>query len=180
MSTCHGDRRATGTSCDCVQASLAALVAVPKLPPETLAYLASGYRPVEGATIPGIDSGFDPVPFARVFSEMFLGVAGVNIAHEIGHRLLAAVNDVKLGPSLNVPNGSLGSFGAVTPIASPFRSRREVFDVAAAGPVFGTIVAGSLFAYGLVVRPPSLPTAPLTSSRDAATPACMPQAYDVV
>lgn len=135
-----------------MQASLSALIAVPKLPTETLAYLASGDRPVEGVAIPGIDSGFDPMPFARVFTETFLGVSAVNIAHEIGHRLLAAVNNVKLGPSLNVPNGSLGSFGAVTPAESPYKTRKELFDVAFAGPLFGTIVAGSLFIYGLMVR----------------------------
>lgn len=148
-----------------MQASLAALVAVPKLPAETLAYLASGDRPVEGATIPGIDTSFDPLPFARVFTEMFFGVAGVNIAHEIGHRVIAAVCDVKLGPSLNVPNGSLGSFGAVTPTASPYRTRREVFDVAFAGPLCGSVVAAALFAYGIIVRthaPPCMPLAART------------------
>lgn len=138
-----------------MQASLAALVAVPKLPPDTLAYLASGDRPVEGASIPGIDPSFDPLPFARVFTEMFFGVTGVNVAHEIGHRILAGVYGVKLGPSLNVPNGSLGSFGAVTPTASPYKNRKEVFDIGFAGPLCGTIVAALLFAYGLIVRCPT-------------------------
>ena len=59
---------------------------------------------------------------------------------------------MKLGPSLNVPNGSLGSFGAVTPTETPFENRTQLFDVAAAGPVLGFGVALGLFAYGLAVR----------------------------
>lgn len=65
----------------------------------------------------------------------------------------AGLNGVRLGPSLNVPNGSLGSFGAVTPTETPFESRKQLFDVAASGPLAGFAVSLALFAYGLQVRP---------------------------
>jgi hypothetical protein len=64
----------------------------------------------------------------------------------------AGISGVRLGPSLNIPNGSLGSFGAVTPAETPYQDRTQLFDVAAAGPVPGFLVAVGLFAYGLSVR----------------------------
>lgn len=59
---------------------------------------------------------------------------------------------MRLGPSLNLPNGSLGSFGAVTPTETPYETRTQLFDVAAAGPVLGFGVALAMFGYGLAVR----------------------------
>jgi hypothetical protein len=137
-----------------LQFSLAALVAVPKLPAETLAWLAaadSATSATAGA-IPGLDSSFNAIPFLSVFIDTALGVAAVSIAHEGAHRLTAALRGVKLGPSLLVPNSSLGTFGAVTPTETPFKDRTTLWDVAAAGPIAGVLVAGSLFVYGLQVR----------------------------
>ena len=44
---------------------------------------------------------------------------------------------VKLGPSFFIPNGQIGSFGGVLPLRSMVRDRRDLFDVAAAGPLAG-------------------------------------------
>lgn len=143
-------------------ASLAALVSVPKLPPETLAWLAAAEAAGTDAAstpIPGLDPTWNAIPFLSVFVDTFVGVASVNAVHELGHRIMAGLNGVRLGPSLNVPNGSLGSFGAVTPTETPFESRKQLFDVAASGPLAGFAVSLALFAYGLQLSSdPSTPT----------------------
>jgi hypothetical protein len=47
------------------------------------------------------------------------------------------VRQVKLGPSFLIPNGQIGTLGAVLPLKSAVRKRRDLFDVAAAGPAAG-------------------------------------------
>lgn len=71
-------------------------------------------------------------------------------------------SQVKLGPSFFIPNGQLGSFGAVTPFRSMVRTRRDLFDVAAAGPVSAGVASAVLFGVGLV----------LSSSPDQVTLCC--------
>lgn len=75
-----------------MQASLAALVSVPKLPPETLAWLAAAEQAGNDAAstpIPGLDASWNALPFASVFADTFIGIAAVNAIHEIGHRVAA-------------------------------------------------------------------------------------------
>lgn len=60
-------------------------------------------------------------------------------------------SQVKLGPSFFIPNGQLGSFGAVTPFRSMVRTRRDLFDVAAAGPVSAGVASAVLFGVGLLL-----------------------------
>lgn len=56
---------------------------------------------------------------------------------------------VKLGPAFLIPNGQIGTFGGVTPLRSLVRSRRDLFDVAFAGPAAGGATALGLFIAGL-------------------------------
>ena len=68
--------------------SLAALVAAPKLPSETLAWLASADQglPSGGSSeIPGLQNGEALMPFAAAFANMFGGVAASTAAHDLGH-----------------------------------------------------------------------------------------------
>jgi hypothetical protein len=137
-----------------VQLGLAGLVSSAKLPPETLTWLASPESTQSDAAlreIPGL-ANWDPVPFAAAFTAMFAGICGVSGAHDVGHAVAARLRGIKLGPTLFVPNGSLGTFGSVTRPESAFRERSQLWDFAAAGPVLGLAAGAALFAYGLQVR----------------------------
>ena len=52
---------------------------------------------------------------------VFYGVAGATIVHELGHRTMAAAEEVKLGMPIFIPNGQLGTFGSVTPVSKKVR-----------------------------------------------------------
>jgi hypothetical protein len=58
---------------------------------------------------------------------------------------------IKLGPSFLIPNSQIGTFGSVTAFKSMVRSRADLFDVAAAGPVAGGITASVFLAIGIVL-----------------------------
>ncbi len=88
---------------------------------------------------------------------------GILLAHELGHYFLARKNgvDASLPYFLPMPVGPVGTLGAVIRLRSPLQSRRVVFDVGAAGPFAGLLVALPLLAWGLahstVLPVPSLP-----------------------
>ena len=56
---------------------------------------------------------------------------------------------MKLGPTYFIPNLQIGSFGAITPIASLLKNRGQLWDVAAAGPIAGLSFAAALLFIGL-------------------------------
>ena len=56
---------------------------------------------------------------------------------------------VKLGPPILLPNAQLGCFGAITQLKSLVRSRSDLFDIAAAGPLAAGILSLGLFGTGL-------------------------------
>ena len=60
-----------------------------------------------------------------------------------------AAPQVRLGPSFLIPNGQIGTFGAVTAFKSMVRTRTDLFDVSVAGPAAGGATALLLFAVGL-------------------------------
>jgi membrane-associated protease RseP (regulator of RpoE activity) len=76
---------------------------------------------------------------------------GILFCHEMGHYLLARRHgvDSTLPFFIPVPVGPIGTFGAVIRIRSALPSRRATFDIGAAGPFAGVIVAIPLLAWGL-------------------------------
>lgn len=64
---------------------------------------------------------------------------------------------IKLGPPLFVPNGQLGSFGALSQLKSLVRNRTDLFDLAFSGPAASGIVSASVFIGGLVLSASGLP-----------------------
>lgn len=77
--------------------------------------------------------------------------------HEFGHYLMARRYRISasLPYFLPVPlPGSLGTFGAVIRIREPFRRLTHLFDVGAAGPLAGVVVAVAVFALGVLTLPP--------------------------
>lgn len=84
------------------------------------------------------------VPFAA-------SLIGILLCHEMGHYLLARSHRVEstLPFFIPIPFGPVGTFGAVIRIRSALPSRRATFDIGAAGPFAGFVVALPLLAYGL-------------------------------
>lgn len=78
-----------------------------------------------------------------------LGIIGITLAHDLGHRIMASFRNVKLGLPFFIPSLQIGTFGIITPLESYARLRRDLFDVAVSGPIVG--IGASLFAliYGL-------------------------------
>lgn len=86
---------------------------------------------------------------SRAFAFPLLLVLGV---HEMGHYIAARLHGVKVTLPFFIPLpifGSLGTLGAVIFIKSPFRNRKQLFDVGIAGPLAGLAVAIPLFILGL-------------------------------
>lgn len=77
---------------------------------------------------------------------------GILLCHEAGHYVVGRLHgeDVSLPYFIPMPPFlTLGTLGAVIRMRSPIRDRRRLFDVGAAGPVAGMIVAVPLLAIGL-------------------------------
>lgn len=79
------------------------------------------------------------------------GALGIVLAHEIAHRITAALNGVKLGLPVFLPSLQVGSFGTITPLQSYPRRREQLFDVAASGPVVGSAISVGLLVAGMML-----------------------------
>ena len=125
---------------------------ISKLPPETMSWLqqAGDVDLPEGALPPGLEN-FDSVAYVEAALPISIGVMASTIGHEIGHQIAAYMRKIKIGIPFLIPNGQLGTFGTVTQLKSTPETRADLFDVAAAGPVAGSMVALNLFVYGLTL-----------------------------
>ena len=75
---------------------------------------------------------------------------GILFAHEMGHYLMCLYYGVYATLPFFIPVPTpAGTFGAFIQIRSPFKNRRELFDIAIGGPIAGFIVALSVTAWGL-------------------------------
>lgn len=76
--------------------------------------------------------------------------------HEFGHYFAARRHgiDVSLPYYIPFPFNGIGTFGAVIRIREPIPSPRKLFDVGAAGPLAGFVVALGLLLYALATLPP--------------------------
>jgi membrane-associated protease RseP (regulator of RpoE activity) len=85
------------------------------------------------------------VPFAAT-------LLGILVVHEFGHYFMARARGavVSLPYFIPAPPGlSMGTFGAIIKMRSPARDRNALFDVAAAGPLAGLVLAIPLAILGL-------------------------------
>jgi membrane-associated protease RseP (regulator of RpoE activity) len=82
------------------------------------------------------------------YSISLLAVLG---AHEMGHYLACRYYGIRATLPYFIPGIPLfiGTFGAVIRIRSPIPHRRALFDVAAAGPIAGFVIALPIFIAGL-------------------------------
>ncbi len=93
------------------------------------------------------------------FSIPFLGILSV---HEFGHYFFARRYGAKVSLPFYIPlwlgwlgSLSIGTLGAFIRINSPFKTRRQLFDVGAAGPLAGYIATLLVLAYGYTHLPPA-------------------------
>lgn len=96
-----------------------------------------------------------------------LGVMALSMVHDAGHRVMGSLRNVKLGLPFFLPSLQIGNFGIITPLASYPRLRKDLFDVAVAGPITGSVcslvalIAGLLLTTGGQAAPwfPTVPSA---------------------
>eukprot|EP00904_Undaria_pinnatifida_P008140 jgi/Undpi1/4456/HiC_scaffold_17.g07810.m1 len=81
---------------------------------------------------------------------IMLGVLALQAIHELGHWAMAGNKEVKIGSPIFIPSLQLGLFGAITPLLSFPKNRKQYFDVAAAGPLLGTLASLAVFVAGIV------------------------------
>ncbi len=82
------------------------------------------------------------------------------LAHEMGHYVYCRRHRVAATPPFFLPFPNIiGMFGAVIKIRAPFRSRRILFDIGVAGPIWGMVVAIPLVFAGLALSKPLTPQA---------------------
>eukprot|EP00238_Polyblepharides_amylifera_P007050 CAMPEP_0196577052 /NCGR_PEP_ID=MMETSP1081-20130531/6194_1 /TAXON_ID=36882 /ORGANISM="Pyramimonas amylifera, Strain CCMP720" /LENGTH=633 /DNA_ID=CAMNT_0041895857 /DNA_START=61 /DNA_END=1962 /DNA_ORIENTATION=- len=142
-----------------VLASLTVLTAVQlglvaeitRLPAETVAWLSSPEAETAGGILPPGLEEFDPIAYFDSAMPITLGVLASAGAHELSHVLVGLLRGVKLGPPFLIPNGQLGTFGAITQIKSRIQTRTQLWDVSAAGPVAGGLLGLAIFVNGLVL-----------------------------
>lgn len=85
---------------------------------------------------------------------------GILLCHELGHFVVARRRGVDVSPPYFIPLPpvlTLGTLGAVIRMRQPIDDRRALFDVGAAGPIAGLVVAIPLLVIGLslsTVGPP--------------------------
>jgi membrane-associated protease RseP (regulator of RpoE activity) len=87
---------------------------------------------------------------------------GILLCHELGHYIVARRRGVDVSPPYFIPLPpmiSLGTMGAVIRMNKPIDDRAALFDVGAAGPIAGLVVAIPLLVVGLSLSHvgPSLP-----------------------
>uniref|UniRef100_A0A7S2A296 Peptidase M50 domain-containing protein n=1 Tax=Trieres chinensis TaxID=1514140 RepID=A0A7S2A296_TRICV len=80
---------------------------------------------------------------------LFGGLMAVQLAHEIGHRIIALKDKIDVGLPTFVPSLQLGLTGAITPIKSPPKNINSLFDFAVAGPLAGLVASFALLVVGL-------------------------------
>jgi membrane-associated protease RseP (regulator of RpoE activity) len=84
-----------------------------------------------------------------IFSATLMGIL---LCHELGHYVVGRIHKVDVSLPYFIPlppYGTFGTLGAVIKMTKPIEDRNALFDVGAAGPIAGLIVAIPLLVIGL-------------------------------
>ncbi|CEM30972.1 unnamed protein product [Vitrella brassicaformis CCMP3155] len=73
------------------------------------------------------------------------------LAHEVGHWLAAKKSNTKISLPFFIPSLQTGAFGAVTRLRDYPRSKKDLFDLAIAGPALGLATSLIFFVVGLAL-----------------------------
>jgi hypothetical protein len=102
---------------------------------------------------------------------LFLTFMGIQLVHEVAHRLTAMFKNVKLSVPVFVPSLITGVTSTVTTFKTLPKNKNDMFDISAAGPLAGIIVSSVALALGskltLVSDPATLPALPLDILRQS-------------
>ena len=108
--------------------------------------------------LPGIG-----LPFAEFLRGLARGLSfslpllGILLAHELGHYLTARAYDLDVSPPYFLPLPSVllpGTLGAFIRLRTFVSDRRQLLDVAAAGPIAGLVIALPVLGIGLLQSRP--------------------------
>lgn len=97
--------------------------------------------------------GEDPLARLGDAWPIALGILGIQIAHDVAHTVVAKSKGIKLGVPIYIPSLQIGTFGSVLRFVSFPKSRKDMFDVATAGPLVGFALSFAAFAIGKLVFP---------------------------
>jgi membrane-associated protease RseP (regulator of RpoE activity) len=80
-----------------------------------------------------------------------LPLMAILLAHELGHYFAARLHEVDTSPPyfIPMPFTLIGTFGAVIRMRGAIRVRNALFDIGAAGPLAGLVVAVPVLIYGI-------------------------------
>jgi hypothetical protein len=78
-----------------------------------------------------------------------LSTLTIQLIHEFGHLIVAVKDGIDIGFPTLVPGFQFGLSGAITPIKSPPKSIKSLFDFAIAGPLLGLVASMVLLYVGL-------------------------------
>ncbi|MDM8518882.1 site-2 protease family protein [Anaerolineales bacterium HSG6] len=88
---------------------------------------------------------------------MMLAMMSILLAHEFGHYFAAKYHQVDVTLPyfipLPAPISPVGTLGAFIQLRSPFKTKKQLFDIGVAGPIGGLIVALPLIAWGVASSP---------------------------
>lgn len=87
---------------------------------------------------------------------MMLAMMGILLAHEFGHYFAARSHRVAVTLPYFIPMpliSPVGTLGAFIQLRSPFKTKRQLFDIGVAGPLGGLILAIPLTFWGVVSSP---------------------------
>jgi len=84
-----------------------------------------------------------------------LPLMAILLAHELGHYFAARLHhvDTSLPYFLPMPFALIGTFGAIIRMRGPASERNALFDIGAAGPLSGLVVAIPVLVYGVFGSP---------------------------
>jgi Zn-dependent protease len=87
---------------------------------------------------------------------MMLGMMGILMAHEFGHYFAARFHRVAVTLPYFIPLpvvSPVGTLGAFIQLRSPFKTKKQLFDIGVAGPLGGLILAVPLTFWGVLTSP---------------------------
>ena len=112
---------------------------------------------IVGAANAGVDFLAEPDMFWKDPAKIILAgipfsfsLLGILLFHEFGHYIASRIHGVKVTLPYFIPFPNfIGTMGAVIRSRSPFITRKQLFDVGAAGPLSGMIIAVPVVIWGL-------------------------------
>lgn len=102
----------------------------------------------------GLLLGFDLVDNWNRYQEVLplcIGLWVILLAHEMGHQIIGAKNNVKISLPFFLPSLQIGSFGGITRFESLIPNRSVLFDISFAGPAASFAVSLFILLLGFLL-----------------------------